>query len=123
MNRGRVIAAAVTVGVVLAAMWLWHQSAQQTDGSLDAGQAAAQAPTRSPFRPLSSPLVTAGNGARASAAATSAPQGPAVAPPPATAAPTTDLDQGVAGAQAEVMNVDAPEPAQQRFARGGRTDE
>jgi hypothetical protein len=106
MNRRQVILTVVAVGLVSAALWAWHQGSNNPDAT----PAHAAAPTpANPFSPSSSARV---------AASDAAPPAPA-APPQTQAAPAApDVSQSTVSAPVAPPNVDTPEPAEQKFARG-----
>jgi hypothetical protein len=109
MNQRQMIVAAVAVGLVSAALWVWHQSADNPDGT----PAQAAATPANPFSP-SPAQVAASSGDSAT-----------LAPAPATQrqaepVPAPDVDQSVASVPVDPPNVDTPEPAERKFAQGGR---
>src|SRR5215469_3960145 len=109
-NQRQVILAVVAVGLVSAALWVWRQTADNPDTPPAPAQAAAPPPA-APFSPTSSGV----------AASDSAAPAPAPAPPaqPQTErAPAPDVGQSAVTAPAEQPNVDSPEPAERKFARG-----
>ena len=108
MNQRQVILAVVAVGLVSAALWVWHQSADDSDTTPAPAQAAA--PTlAAPFSPTSS---------RVAASDPAAPAPAPVAQPQAEPAPAPIVSQSAVTAPAEPPNVDTPEPAERKFARG-----
>ena len=107
MNQRQVIVAAVAVGLVSAALWVWHQGADDPDAT--PSQAAAT-PAK-PFSPAPGQV----------AASSESPAAPApAAQPQAEPAPAQDVGQSVVSAPVEPPNVDTPEPAERKFAQGGR---
>ena len=109
MNQRQVIVAAVAVGLVSAALWIWHQSADNPDAT--PAQAAA-----TPANPFSS-----SPGQIAVSSGDSATLAPAPATQPrAEPAPAPDVGQSVVSAPVDPPNVDTPEPAERKFAQGGR---
>jgi len=110
MSQRQVILTVVAVGLVSAALWVWHQSSNSPDAS--AAPAAASTPAN-PFSPSSSARVAASD------ALAPAP----TAPPQAEAAPAAaDVGQSttVTVPPVEPPSVDTPEPAQRKFARGAQ---
>ena len=109
MNQRGVILAVVAVGLVSAALWYWHGSAEQpaapkgTASLQGAFHGSATGP--SPWPAPSSQTTVSADAVPAPAAA------PEVAPPPASTPPETP------------QSVDTPEPAQRKFARGAKPDE
>jgi hypothetical protein len=112
MNQRQVIVSVVVVGLMSAAVWAWHVSAQQED--LARVPAKSSAPLRDAFY---NPAAPAGSTALG-AVTTTTPQ-PAA---PALAAP--EADKNLVSAQAQVPpDVDTPEPAERKFAHGVRADD
>jgi hypothetical protein len=106
MNQRQVILTVVAVGLVSAALWAWHQSSNNPD----APPAHAAAPTpANPFSPSSGRVAAARDAAAPAPAAPPQPQAPPAAP---------DVSQSTVSAPVEPPNVDTPEPAEQKFARG-----
>src|ERR1700733_10769902 len=109
MNRWRTILAATIVAMVAAAAWVWHERSGEGDARVAHTQPAA--PVQQPALPTLA-------------------QGPVRNPPPAPpsepqAAPASahpEVNQATTNVAAEPANVDTPEPAQAKFARGGRAD-
>lgn len=112
MKQRQVIVAVVVVGLLSAAIWVWHQSAQQQNAELATAKPSAQ--LQEAFHDPSTP---AGSSEPAPASASALTQRA-----PTRAAP--EVDQGAVSAQAHAApaNVDTPEPAERKFARGGRAD-
>jgi hypothetical protein len=110
MNQRGVILAVVTVGLVAAALWYWRGSAEPTDVAMTPAKDTAS--MQSAFHGSSTGPAPA-EPAPASGSTVSATAAPAseVVPPP-VAAPTEPP-----------QSVDTPEPAQRKFARGGKPDE
>ena len=110
MNQQQVILTVVAVGLVSAALWAWHKGSN----SPDAIPAHAAAPTpANPFSPSSSAPVAASDAAAPALAA---------APSQADAAPAVPDVRQSTSAPVEPPNVDTPEPAQRKFARGTRPE-
>jgi hypothetical protein len=111
MDQRRVILTVVTVGLVSAAIWAWHERPDRTE--------AAPAP-RQAFAPAQE--------AQLPPPVQSAPSDPALAVPPptqaepASAAGAPEVDQSSVSAHVDPPSVDTPEPAQQKFARGARAE-
>jgi hypothetical protein len=116
MNQRRMILGVIAVAVASAAIWAWRESSQRGDGAI----ASAQAPSRIQdafHQPSSAPA-----GAREPVPPVgSSQQQTAGAPTQPAAAP--EANQNTASAQLEPANVDMPEPAERKFAHGGRADE
>jgi hypothetical protein len=113
MNQRRMILAVVAIGVVSGAIWVWHESSQPTD--VAHAPVKAQPQIQDAFHQPTSASVAVGE----PAPTTSGP--PSATSQPAPVAP--GVDQNVVSAQGEPPNVDTPEPAQRKFARGERADE
>lgn len=113
MNQRRMILTVVAIGIAsAAAIWVWKDSSQQIDVARAPVKAAP--PLQDAFhQPSSAPAASTEPPAAASAP-------PLAAPPPST---VSDVNQAMASAQVEPANVDPPEPAERKFARGGRADE
>ena len=109
MNQRQVIVAAVAVGLVSAALWVWHQSADNSD----AAPAQAAATPANPFSPPPGRIAASGGDSVTLAPA------PATQPQ-AEPAPASDVGQSVVSAPVDTPNVDTPEPAERKFAHGGR---
>lgn len=106
MNQRQVILTVVAVGLVSAALWAWHQSSNNPDAT--AAHSAAPTPAN-PFSPSSG---------RVAAASDAAAPAPAAPPQPQAAPAAPDVSQSTVSAPVEPPNVDTPEPAEQKFARG-----
>jgi len=104
MNQRRIILAVVTVGLVSAAIWTWHEGSQQANATLPHAEASAPA--------QDAPVPPSDHGATTGAA-------PAVPSPPQSQPVSSDGDQSTASANVEPPSVDEPEPAQRKFASGG----
>jgi hypothetical protein len=109
MNQRGVILAVVTVGLVAAALWYWRGNADQTDVAMTPAKSTAS--MQDAFHGQSGPAPV--EPAPASGTATSLAAAPAseAAPPPASVPVEPP------------QSVDTPEPAQRKFARGGKPDE
>jgi hypothetical protein len=109
MNRWRTILAATIVAMVAAAAWVWHEGSGEEDATVAHTQPAA--PVQQPALP------TPAEGSVSD---------PAPAPPSeqqaASASAQPEVNQATANVPVEPPNVDTPEPAQAKFARGGRAD-
>jgi hypothetical protein len=104
MNQRRIILALVTVGLVSAAIWTWHERLQQVNATFPHAEASAPA--------QDAPLSPSDHGAT-----TDAP--PAVPSPPQSQPVSSDSDRSTASANVEPPSVDEPEPAERKFASGG----
>ena len=110
MNQVRIILAVAIVGLATAAIWTWHQNSQPADTKVARTEAST-----SPFRPQGPPIPTSANT-------------PAPAPTPSTAVkaetppPPPEDNQSAASTNTDRPNVDTPEPAERKFARGGKAD-
>jgi hypothetical protein len=110
MNQRQLIVAAAAVGLVSAALWVWRDSANNSDTTqapLPAQKAAAPAQLSPPSAPVA-----------ASASSAPAPTTQPQQAEPAPAAP--DVSQTAVSAPVEPANVDTPEPAERKFAQGGK---
>jgi hypothetical protein len=112
MNQRQVIVTVVVVGLMSAAIWTWHESSQQRDAALATAKPSAQFQD-SFHNPSAAPAV-------ASEPAPVAPPSTRLTPPPAS--PEANQRAVSPQAQVEPPNVDTPEPAERKFARGGRSD-
>ena len=111
MNQWRIVLAVVIVALGSGALWLWHEGSQ----SVDATPAPAQEPA--PVQQSSIPAPVADQSV-ASAATPSAPSAPPAQPTPAA----SEVTESATSAAVEPPNVDTPEPAERKFASGGRPD-
>ena len=109
MNRWRTILAATIVAVVAAAAWVWHEGSGEGDATVAHTQPAA--PVQQPALP------TLAQGPVSDPA-----PAPASEPQAAPGSTQPEVNQATANVPAEPPNVDTPEPAQAKFARGGRAD-
>ena len=109
MNQWRVILAVVIVALGSGGLWIWHEGSSSVDAT--PARTEVTAPVQQSRVPESEQGV-------ASDAIPAAPS-----PPPAQPAlvPSED-NKSTAGAAAEPPNVDIPEPAERKFASGGRAD-
>ena len=111
MKQRQMILAVVVVGVVAAALWTWRESSLQPEVAMAPSKAAS---LQDAFHNPSAPHPVASEPAAAAPPS----------PPPAAAIPAApEIDQSAGQAQAEPQSVDTPEPADRKFARGGRADE
>src|SRR3569833_1231757 len=109
MNQRRVILPVVAVGLMAAALWYWRGSSEQPEAMTPTkGTASMQNAFHGPSSGPAPTEPPPASGSAVSAAAIPAPQ---VAPPPASAPAEPP------------QSVDTPEPAQRKFARGGKPDE
>jgi monoamine oxidase len=108
MNQRGVILAVVAVGLVSAALWYWYGSAEQPAAPAKDTASLQGAFHGSATGPDPWPAPSSQTAVSADAAPAPAPE---LAPPPA-AAPAEPP-----------QSVDTPEPAQRKFARGGKADE
>ena len=109
MNPWRIILAAVIVALGSVAIWTWHEGSQQ------AGATLVRAESPAPVQQL--PVPAPGY------AAVSEPAPAPTSSPHAEPAPTaSDGDQANIGTTVDSPNIDTPEPAQLKFARGGHAD-
>jgi hypothetical protein len=111
MKQRQMIMAVVVVGVVAAALWVWRENSTQPEVAM---APAKVAPMQDAFHQSSSAPAAVSESAPAAA--------PSPPPAPAPAA-APEVDQAAVKAQAEPQSVDTPEPADRKFARGGRADE
>lgn len=102
MNQRRIILALVTVGLVSAAIWTWHERLQQANATLP--HAEASAPAQDAHLPPSDHGATTDD---------------RPVPPPQSQPVSSDGDRSTASANVEPRSVDEPEPAERKFASGG----
>jgi hypothetical protein len=107
MNRWRTILAATIVAV--AAAWVWHE------GSGEGGATVAHTQPVAPVQPPALPTLAQGSVSDPTPAPPSEPQA-------APAAVQPEANQATTNVPVEPSSVDTPEPAQAKFARGGRAD-
>jgi hypothetical protein len=105
-NPWRMILAVTTVALVSAAIWLWHDGSQQADATVVRAE---------PNAPVQSPLPAPDNGASSDPA-------PAPTSSPPTGPAASDGNQVTTSVVVDPPDVDTPEPAQRKFARGGRAE-
>lgn len=110
MSRLQIILTVTIVALAAAAIWAWQSGSQQS-AEPQVASAAPSAAVRPPALP------TPGE------AATRDPiPAPSSEPQAASVPAAPDVDQAATNVPVEPTNVDTPEPAQQKFARGGRAD-
>ena len=111
MNAWRMILIVAIVALGSAAIWTWHEGSQQADAALVRVES---------FVPIQeSPLAGPDNAAMSDPAYAPAPtSSPQAEPAPAA----SDSNQVTTGATVDPPSVDTPEPAQEKFARGGHAD-
>jgi hypothetical protein len=109
MMQWRMILAVVIVALGAAAIWAWQEGSQRGDATL--AHAVPAAPVQQPPLPAADQVVVSDS----SPTPTSLPQAE-----PAPVA--SDGTQTTTSAAVEPPNVDTPEPAQQKFAGGGRAE-
>jgi hypothetical protein len=109
MMQWRMILAVVIVALGAAAIWAWQVGSQHGDATL--ARAVPAVPVQQPQLPAPDQAVVS----ESSPAPTSLPQ---AEPAPVV----SDGSQTATSAAVEPPNVDTPEPAQQKFARGGRAE-
>jgi cytoskeletal protein RodZ len=102
----RIILAVVIVALGAAAVWAWQEGSQHGDATL--ARAVPAAPVQQPQLPAPDQVVVSDS----SPTPASLPQAE-----PAPVAP--DVNQATT---VEPPSIDTPEPAQQKFARGGRAE-
>ena len=111
MNQRQVILTVVGVGLVSAALWAWHESSDDPDATPAPAQVSA--PTE--------PTQLSPPSGQVAASDAAAPE-PAAQPQAEAAPAAPDVGQSVVSAPVEPPNVDTPEPAARKFARGGRPE-
>jgi hypothetical protein len=109
MMQWRMILAVVVVALGAAAIWAWQEGSQHEDATL------AHAVPASPFQ---QPQLPSPNQAVVSDSSPTPASLPQAEPVPVA----SDGNQVTTSAAVEPPNVDTPEPAQQKFARGGRAE-
>jgi hypothetical protein len=107
MNQWRVILAVVIVALGSGAIWVWHEGSRSADTTL------APAEVSAPIQ--QSPVSVPDQSVASDAAPTPPPQAE-----PVSAAP--EDNRSVTNAAVEPPNVDTPEPAERKFASGGRAE-
>ena len=105
----RIILAVVIVALGAAAFWAWQEGSQHGDATL--AHAIPAAPVHQSQLPAPDQVVVSDS----SPTPASVPQ---VEPAPVA----SDGNQATTSATVEPPSVDTPEPAQQKFARGGRAE-
>jgi hypothetical protein len=111
MNPWRMILTVAIVALGSVAIWAWHEGSPPADATLVRAESPAPV-QQSPFHAPDQAAVSE----------------PALAPAPtpssqAEPAPAaSDGNQANTSASVESPNVDTPEPAQRKFARGGHAD-
>lgn len=108
MSQWRAILLVTIVALAAAAIWTRHEVSEQGDGTLAREQPSA--PVAQP--PVSVPVI---------AAATESSTAVPAAPPAQPATVASDVE-APAAVDLTPQSVDTPEPAQAKFARGGRPD-
>ena len=105
MIQQRVIVAVAIVALGSGAIWVWREGSQHTDAT--PAPAEASAPVQQSSVPVSVQSV----------ASDAAP-----APPAEPTSATPQDNQSTTSAAVEPPNVDTPEPAERKFASGGRAE-
>jgi cytoskeletal protein RodZ len=106
MNQWRVIVAVAIVALGSGAIWVWHEGSQNTDATPAPAQASA--PVQQSPIPVSEQSVVNNAAPWSSSSAE-----------PASVAPENNESTSAA---VEPTNVDTPEPAERKFASGGRPE-
>ena len=109
MMQWRVILAVVIVALGAAAIWAWQEGSQRGDATL--AHAVPAAPVQQPQLPAADRVVVSDSSPT-----------PTALPQAEPAPVASDGTQTTTSAAVEPPNVDTPEPAQQKFARGGRAE-
>jgi cytoskeletal protein RodZ len=109
MNQWRVVLTVVIVALGSGALWVWHEGSQNTDAT--PVPAEASAPVQQSPAPVPDQSVASD--------ATPAPQS---SPPAQPASVAAEDDKSTTSAAVEPPNVDTPEPAERKFASGGRSE-
>ena len=108
MNQWRMIVAVAIVALGSGAVWVWHEGSQNTDATpaarADASVQVQQAPIPEPHQSVASDAPPA----------SSSPVEPAPVAP--------ENNESTTSAAVEPTNVDTPEPAERKFAGGGRAE-
>jgi cytoskeletal protein RodZ len=107
MNPWRMILAVVIVALGAAAIWTWHEGAQRADATLVRAESPA---------PVQQLTLQAPDHAAVSEPA------PAPTSSPRAEPAASDGNQANTSATVEAPDIDTPEPAQLKFARGGHAD-
>jgi hypothetical protein len=108
MNQWRVIVAVAIVALGSGAVWVWHEGSQNTDATPAPAVASAQV-QQSPI-PVPEQRVVSD----------AAP--PASSLPVHPASVALENNESTTSAAVEPTNVDTPEPAERKFAGGGRAE-
>lgn len=111
MKQPRIILAGAILVAAAAGIWAWHENSQPAEPPLahtDTSSFPAQ-----PFQPSLN-----ANSPSSPAPAPVAPPSPPSQPP----AVTPENAEAATGAAVEPPNVDMPEPAERKFAKGGHAD-
>jgi hypothetical protein len=109
MNRSRMILVVATVALVSAAIWIWEESPQLVDAT------HVRAESTAPVRQSSLPAPDHATVSEPAPTPTSSPQAePAIA--------ASDGNQSTTSVVVDPPSVDTPEPAERRFASGGRAE-
>jgi hypothetical protein len=103
------ILAVVIVALGAAAVWAWQEGSQHGDATL--AHAVPVGPVQQPQLPAPDQAVVSDSSPT-----------PASLPQAEPAPVASDGNQFATSAPVEPSNVDTPEPAQQKFARGGRAE-
>jgi hypothetical protein len=109
MNQQRVIVAVAIVALGSGAIWVWHEGAPNAHATRAPAQASA--PVQQSPVPVSDQSV-----------ASDAAPAPPSSPPAEPASATPQDNQTTTSAAVEPPNVDTPEPAERKFASGGRVE-
>ena len=109
MNQRRVIVAVAIVALGSGAIWVWREGSQHTDAT--PAPAEASAPVQQSSVPVSVQSV-----------ASDAAPAPPSSPPAEPTSATPQDNQSTTSAAVEPPNVDTPEPAERKFASGGRAE-
>jgi cytoskeletal protein RodZ len=109
MNQWRIIVAVAIVALGSGALWVWHEGSQNREATSVPAEASA------PVQQLPVPVPGQSVASDATPASQSAP--PAQ---PASVAP--EDNKSTTSAAVEPPNVDTPEPAERKFANGGRSE-
>lgn len=109
MMQWRMILAVLVVALGAAAIWAWQEGSQREDATLVRAV---------PATPLQQSQLPAADQAVVSDSSPAPASSPQAEPAPVA----SDGNQATTSAAVEPPNVDTPEPAQQKFARGGRAE-
>ena len=108
MMQWRMILAVLVVALGAAAIWAWQEGSQREDALV---RAVPDTPVQQPQLPAADQAVVSDSS-----------PAPASSPQAEPAPVASDGNQATTSAAVEPPNVDTPEPAQQKFARGGRAE-